>query len=317
MGDGAGKSEAVDFANVDYGSGAAVLIFCDDPARRAQIAALVRSAGGRVSVALGLGEAIERIEAHAAPETVVVEIAAGHGRPEAVEAIFDLLEQGARGMRFRSVALIPPELIDLAASRISHRDVEILCGDGWDELARLIPDLTAPRGLRLSDVSADGAPERLRELSEQVGRLARMLALMSHDRGETAPGNTDEGSGAEGAAEALVDPCALRLVIRARRLRDQYFGSEIFADPAWDMLLDLMAARLEGQPVAVSSLCIASAVPPTTALRWIKTMTEVGLFVRVADPKDRRRVFIELAPRAVEAMGGYIGAARRLSGVAI
>ena len=78
------------------------------------------------------------------------------------------------------------------------------------------------------------------------------------------------------------------------------------------MLLDLMAARVEGQAVAVSSLCIAAAVPPTTALRWIKTMTELGLLVRIADPNDRRRVFIELSPRAVSAMAAYLKAMRRL-----
>lgn len=89
-------------------------------------------------------------------------------------------------------------------------------------------------------------------------------------------------------------------MIRARRSRDQFFPSGMFADPAWDMLLDLMAARLEGQKVAVSSLCIAANVPPTTALRWIKTLTDHGFFVRVADRQDGRRVFIELSDDAAE-----------------
>ena len=79
------------------------------------------------------------------------------------------------------------------------------------------------------------------------------------------------------------------------------------------MLLDLTAARIEGQPVAVSSLCIAAAVPPTTALRWIKAMTDMGLFERVADPKDRRRIFIELSPRAMEGMLACLRAMKRHS----
>ena len=57
------------------------------------------------------------------------------------------------------------------------------------------------------------------------------------------------------------------------------------------MLLDLMAARLENIQVSVSSLCIAASVPPTTALRWIKTMTEEKIFERHADEKDGRRDF--------------------------
>jgi hypothetical protein len=44
-------------------------------------------------------------------------------------------------------------------------------------------------------------------------------------------------------------------------MREQFFGPDLFADPAWDILLDLYAARLEQQRVAVSSLCIAAAVP--------------------------------------------------------
>jgi DNA-binding MarR family transcriptional regulator len=59
--------------------------------------------------------------------------------------------------------------------------------------------------------------------------------------------------------------------------------------------------------VPVSSLCIAAAVPATTALRWIKTMTDVGLFKRRADPHDGRRVFVELSHGASESMRRYFG----------
>jgi hypothetical protein len=87
----------------------------------------------------------------------------------------------------------------------------------------------------------------------------------------------------------------IRNLIQKRRIRDQFFANGLFADPAWDILLDLMAARLEGKHVSVSSLCIAAAVPATTALRWITGMTESGLLERRMDPDDARRVFIELS----------------------
>ncbi len=103
----------------------------------------------------------------------------------------------------------------------------------------------------------------------------------------------------------------VRNLIKARRLRDQYFDSELFADPAWDMLLDLMAARLEGQKVSVSSLCIAASVPPTTALRWIKTMTEENIFQRKADEQDGRRIFIDLSDEATAGMIGFFSVIRR------
>jgi hypothetical protein len=107
------------------------------------------------------------------------------------------------------------------------------------------------------------------------------------------------------------DPLAaaeIRQVIWERRMRDRFFNPDLFADPAWDMLLDLMAARLEKHRVAVSSLCIAAAVPPTAALRWIKGLCDQGMFVRIPDPDDGRRVFIELSDEAASMMEGYFHA---------
>ncbi len=71
------------------------------------------------------------------------------------------------------------------------------------------------------------------------------------------------------------------------------------------MLLDLTAACVEHTRVSVTSLCIASGVPPTTALRWIGQMTEAGLLQRVEDETDRRRAFIALTDKAIDAMARY------------
>jgi DNA-binding MarR family transcriptional regulator len=106
-------------------------------------------------------------------------------------------------------------------------------------------------------------------------------------------------------------------MIRARRLRGDYLPAELFADPAWDILLDLMAARLEGRKVAVSSLCIAAAVPPTTALRWIAVLTERGLLRRVADPNDGRRINMELSGETARALGAYVRRAQRMTAEAV
>lgn len=87
----------------------------------------------------------------------------------------------------------------------------------------------------------------------------------------------------------------VRRLIRKRRHRDQFFPSDLFADPAWDMMLDLYAAHYERREISVSSLCIAAAVPATTALRWIKTMVDDGRFLRIADPHDGRRIIVSLS----------------------
>ena len=95
--------------------------------------------------------------------------------------------------------------------------------------------------------------------------------------------------------------------MRARRLRERYFGTELFADPAWDMLLDLFASELCGFRTSVSSLCLAGGVPPTTAFRWVNALVEKGTFLRHEDPLDGRRAFVELSPNASEAMKSYFG----------
>ena len=54
-------------------------------------------------------------------------------------------------------------------------------------------------------------------------------------------------------------------------------------------------------------------MPPTTALRWIKTLTDNGLIERIADPQDGRRVFVQLSDRAAARVGAYLVAARKIS----
>jgi hypothetical protein len=103
----------------------------------------------------------------------------------------------------------------------------------------------------------------------------------------------------------------IRENIKLRRMRDRHFPPDLFADPAWDILLDLFASRLEGITVSVSSLCIAAAVPATTALRWVTGMTSSGILLRRHDPSDARRVFIELSEETAVAMATYFTEAMR------
>jgi DNA-binding MarR family transcriptional regulator len=98
----------------------------------------------------------------------------------------------------------------------------------------------------------------------------------------------------------------VRAMIAARRDRDRFFPADLFADPAWDMLLDLYAARIEHQPVSVSSLCIAAAVPATTALRWIGQLAAAGLIERTPHRSDKRKVMVSLTQGGIDAMRGYL-----------
>ncbi|HEY0165298.1 MAG TPA: MarR family transcriptional regulator, partial [Sphingomicrobium sp.] len=150
---------------------------------------------------------------------------------------------------------------------------------------------------------------RLRQLSDEVSRIASTLARLS-----TGPADSQRATEMPPATGDVPDVTAdtVRAVIRARRLRSRYFDESMFADPAWDMLLDLLQAEIAQLRVPVSSLCIAATVPATTALRWLKMMTQQGIFLRRADPHDGRRVFVELAPAASQALRRYFADAGKM-----
>lgn len=143
----------------------------------------------------------------------------------------------------------------------------------------------------MREISADVA-DQINAISVEAIRIADALARLA----------------AEPAASDVptVDVALVRRLIKLRRDRDRFIPGELFADPAWDMMLDLIAARLEGKQVPVSSLCIAANVPTTTALRWIRSLTESGLFERSIDPRDARRTWIALTPQAADAMLGWL-----------
>lgn len=101
---------------------------------------------------------------------------------------------------------------------------------------------------------------------------------------------------------------SVRCVLRARRARPFFMNGDLFAEPAWDMLLELFALKLEQRRISVTSLCAASGTPATTALRWVAKLEAENLIVRAPDPHDRRRIFVELSTDGETAMRHYFDA---------
>lgn len=303
-------------SGVVYDNARSVLLFADRPSRRADLRDAIEALGARVVEAASIGDALPRLEARIALDAVVAE--AEEASP-ALDALIARLNAAAEAGGHPSVLIVPPEMIDAAVAAAPHGDITLLCAPTVFERAAALAEALADRHVNLHDVSTESATPRLRQISEEVSRIAQLLAAMSGADGERkppAPPRPELPAPARRAGDAVIDAMQVRAMIRARRLRELYFSADLFADPAWDMLLDLMAARLERRQVAVSSLCIAAAVPPTTALRWIKLLTDQGILIRVADPTDGRRVFIELAEQAVEGMMNYLAAAQRLATIA-
>ena len=82
---------------------------------------------------------------------------------------------------------------------------------------------------------------------------------------------------------------------KIRAKRKIYFPDFVTSEPCWDMLLELARARLENEEISVSSICIASHAPQSTALRWIKFMEDEGLVERRPDAEDKRRIHVKIS----------------------
>ena len=279
-----------------------ILITGDSEAALDRAARTIAASGLRIADRVGLEQAPERIDRQAAASALWIELEADRGA--AMDRLLDQVNRDSRDGRYAAIVAAPSQLLDAIEARLTDGSVEVVVdGDDAARSAALAVALAeSGRPERLSDVASDRNAARLRQLSDEVSRIASTLARLS-----TGPAAASRPTELPPVAGDLPDISAdmVRTVIRARRLRSRYFEEDMFADPAWDMLLDLLQAEIAQLRVPVSSLCIAAAVPATTALRWLKTMTLQGLFVRRADPHDGRRVFVELAPEASQALRRY------------
>lgn len=94
----------------------------------------------------------------------------------------------------------------------------------------------------------------------------------------------------------------LELLQKLQEARATIFGEAVMPEPAWEMLAELMRARLAGQHLSVTSLALSSKSPMTTALRRIEDLIQGCLAARMPDPADRRRTYVELTPEGMARM---------------
>lgn len=276
------------------------------PDRLAALEKLVSASGARLLGAVTPERAAARLAEQISLDLLLFD--AGGLPLDAAADSAAAVARAVEGRDCRTVVLFDASALDAVAGPMLAANAILLCDASPAEQAAALTGALMPANARLHDATREREAERLRLLNEEVARLAEVLSQLA---AEPRGGVRAPASGYRGEPEPDPDPRAIRATIRARRLRDQHFAPELFADPAWDMLLDLYAARLEGRRVSVSSLCIAASVPPTTALRWIGTMHDAQLFGREPDPTDKRRAHITLTERAAAAMRGYFSAAGR------
>jgi hypothetical protein len=86
----------------------------------------------------------------------------------------------------------------------------------------------------------------------------------------------------------------------SRGLRPFTLEGDIFGEPAWDLLLDLYIREKSGARSSVTSACIGSRAPHTTALRHIAALCRKGWITRLPDEADKRRFWLVLTSAAIE-----------------
>ena len=227
------------------------------------------------------------------------------------EMLRDFLSELVRYLKqYRSVAVVWTSLtgLEVAFAILPPAQCHFLIDANDVEAVPILAGALGRRGMnRLHDKDRLVEFGSLHRISDELAEFARTLARIAES--DIPSGMADKPVSFRPAplggfqpfptkapaTPASLTPERLREIIRLRRQRERFFDNGLFADPAWDILLDLKAAQLEKQMVSVSSLCIAAAVPPTTALRWISAMTESGMLIRQQDPVDARRVFILLS----------------------
>lgn len=163
---------------------------------------------------------------------------------------------------------------------------------------------------RSAALTAADVQRQVEIIARAVTRLGRRLNSINHSASTLSILSEldDPVLDQEPSLDVANTVSVLRRIIRERRVRERFFKKARFGEPAWDIILDLTLASFEGKTVAVSSLCIASGVPMSTAMRWINEMIEAGLIDRWIDPTDGRRNLMQVSPATRDAMLRYLAA---------
>lgn len=128
-----------------------------------------------------------------------------------------------------------------------------------------------------------GPQENHQAIADRMEALAIELRTIADSSVETVP------------SQATLLALAAK-IYSSRRKVDEIFSLQGFAvSPAWDIVVDLYQAKIQGRQISITSACIGGACPPTTGLRWLQALENMDLVVRKPDPEDKRRHVVELS----------------------
>jgi hypothetical protein len=170
---------------------------------------------------------------------------------------------------------------------------------------------------RIGDHSAADRPE---PTDPQIGALVGQISRTVVELQRALVGKTMDGAQAAQSAPRAV-PFAVppgggmdlqnnvRVAKNLLHVRKRIFGSELFAGPAWEILLQLFDAYTSQRTETVGQVSLGADLPCTTVLRWLNRLSDDGLVRLRDDHLDRRRRFAELTDSGVQLMTQYFSGA--------
>jgi FixJ family two-component response regulator len=216
-----------------------------------------------------------------------------------MQDLIDLAEQDGRTLRFIlatghaslevAVAAIRAHVTDFLEKPIAHEAL----GNA----------LLRARGVQLEGKSKSALVDHLSSLSQELQRISQLIQ----------PAQKGQAGTQNAAAPRNADGAFIRKLLREETKRREIGNGLLFGDPCWSMLLDLMIAKIEGRNVAVSSACIASGAPTTTAMRLINRLVMESILVRSPDKNDGRRDFVTIDPAIEKPLVAYLNELARVS----
>lgn len=162
-------------------------------------------------------------------------------------------------------------------------------------------DLTGLMPKEQPQISED--EDRLVSLGPRdVADLKRLLAKLDPAGDVSMPSERAKGhSGNDDQSRTR----RVRQLLDQRRKRIAIFGRQMFAEPAWEMLLLLYLSET-GQRLTQSSLTELSGASRSTGMRWIEYLADHGLVVREDHPTDKRRNFVNLSEKGRDLLNLYL-----------
>lgn len=282
-----------------------VLIVDDDTDWGEECAFSLRQMGYEPFVASSAGEALALFLQHDVSIAIV-----DYNLPglDGISLIQEMAQRAeAEGRTLRVIMATGYATKDIAidamrASAIDFLEKPISPADLRSALQRL-------RGLPSGTVARKVLLDKISNLSGELQRLAHLMDDPSRLIDSTAAAPTVEAPRTAAVGEAVTPEHLtgyIRDLLRRETKRREIGGGELFGDPAWAMLLDLLLARIENRRVSVSSACIASGAPMSTALRLVRRLVDEGVLHRLPDEMDRRRHFLAINPKFEQPLVDYL-----------